>query len=96
MVRQWMQLFARLEMNATGVSEISKLSYQFYFENILRVPSARKPAPGYGNAVHFAMEKYFQYWNDVKSDSVPPLEVLIQYFEQGMEKLQKPLYAGGV
>ena len=50
------------------------------------MPSARKPAPGYGNAVHFAMEKYFQYWNDVKSDSVPPLEVLIQYFEQGMEK----------
>lgn len=77
---------ARLEMNATGVSKFLNCPISFYFENILRVPSARKPAPGYGNAVHFAMEKYFQYWNDVKSDSVPPLEVLIQYFEQGMEK----------
>lgn len=77
---------AKLEMNATGVSKFLHCPVTFYFENILRVPSARKPAPGYGNAVHYALEKYFQYWNDVKSDAVPPVEIMINFFYQGMEK----------
>lgn len=76
----------RLEMNATGVTKFLKCPVTFYFENILRVPSARKPAPGYGNAMHFALEKYFLYWNEHKSDSVPPLETLLSFFDKGMDK----------
>ncbi|HRG21770.1 MAG TPA: ATP-dependent DNA helicase [Saprospiraceae bacterium] len=78
----------RLEMNATGVSKFLHCPVTFYFENILRVPSARKPAPGYGNAIHFALEKFFLYWNDHKTDSVPPLETLLLFFDKGMEKFR--------
>ena len=78
----------RLEMNATGVSKFLHCPVTFYFENILRVPSARKPAPGYGNAIHFALEKFILYWNDHKTDSVPPLEILLSFFDQGMDKFR--------
>jgi DNA helicase-2/ATP-dependent DNA helicase PcrA len=74
------------KVSSTSLNKYLRCPIAFYFENILRVPSARGANTGYGNAIHWAMERFFL---DVKNDpqmSIPSVDVLIQYFYQGMDR----------
>jgi DNA helicase II / ATP-dependent DNA helicase PcrA len=77
-----------LQINATGISKYLKCPRTFYFENILRIPSARKASPGFGNALHYAFEKFFY---DIKSKGMKShgsLGMLLDFFEKGMYKFK--------
>ncbi|MBK8700500.1 MAG: ATP-dependent helicase [Saprospiraceae bacterium] len=77
------QVIANMSMNATGVSKYLKCPISFYFENILRVPSARKAAPGYGSALHHALEQFFN--EAILKHSYPDEARLSHFFEMGMD-----------
>lgn len=82
------QIIAKLTINATGVSKYMECSIKFYFENILRVPMARTAAPGYGNALHYALDKFTRDIEKSPQRTIPQLSVLHLYFEKGMEKFK--------
>lgn len=65
-------------LNATGLNKYLRCPIAFYFENILRVPSARTASMGFGNAIHYAMEQLFG------NKSFNNSEDLINYFDKGM------------
>jgi DNA helicase II / ATP-dependent DNA helicase PcrA len=82
------QIMETLAINATGVNKYLSCQIKFYFENILRVPGARKAAPGYGNALHYALDQFSRELERNPGREVPPLSALIFHFEKGMKKFK--------
>ncbi len=80
------QIVEKISINATGVSKYLNCPIKFYYENILRVPGARKAAPGYGNALHYALDQFSREMERTPARQVPPIGALFFHFEKGMHK----------
>lgn len=74
------------KISATSLNKYLKCKLAFYFENILRVPMARSVAMGYGNAIHYSLEKFFLDINRSSPRSYASFSKLSEYFVQGMDK----------
>lgn len=75
-----------LQSYALSVTDLNKYltcQLSFYFEKILRVPSARTKYLGFGNAVHRALDLYYR---DVVKGLNPDAKQLITYYESAMNK----------
>ena len=72
-------------MNATGIRKYLRCKTAFYFENILRVPMARTNNMGYGNAIHFALEKFVIKMKEDPDMKMPDLDTLLGFFKKGMD-----------
>ncbi len=77
-----------LVLNATALNKYIKCPLTYYFENVLRVPSARGKANGFGNAMHFALEHFFFKIKKHPEFKVPQFEVLMDLFHKGMRKFR--------
>lgn len=75
-----------LALSPTGVNKFLRCPIEFYFENIVKVPQARKPAPGYGRAIHFALETYFREIKKTNRQSLPEVSIAISAFHYSMKK----------
>ncbi len=69
------------KMSVTNLSKYLKCPMTFYFETILRVPSARSKHMGFGSAVHQALQEFFE---DIKLDKKPNEAELLNYFGNAM------------
>ncbi len=79
---------SRLEnyvMNVTHVNKYLSCPITFYFEVILRVSSARTSNMGYGNAIHFALEKYIRQQYEAGPNSLG-IDLLIKLYNEGLIK----------
>lgn len=72
-------------MSPTSLNKYLRCPIAFYYENILRVPSARDANTGYGNAMHFALERYF-IEAKAADMTLPDLDTLLAYFKNGMDR----------
>ncbi len=81
-------VFNSMTINSTGVSKYLECQIKFYFENILRVPLARKAGPGYGNALHYALDQFSREMEAVPGRTVPPLSSLLFHFAKGMNRFR--------
>lgn len=79
------QVLENYSMSVTALNKYLRCPLSFYFENILRVPSARYPGAGFGNAVHYALEQYFMNAGNANEKHWRDKEKLIGYFEKGMD-----------
>ena len=52
-------LLAKFQMNVTALNNYMKCPLQFYFNNMIRVPSGINEATTFGSAIHHALEKLF-------------------------------------
>ena len=81
-------LLARFTMNVSALNSYLHCPLEFYYKNIIRVPSAQNEATGFGSAVHYALEQLFRKMLDAAGNSrqrpFPPLEVFIEDFETYM------------
>ena len=50
----------KFQLSPTALNKYLTCPRSFYFENILRVPLANSPYLGFGNAVHFALQKLIE------------------------------------
>jgi DNA helicase-2/ATP-dependent DNA helicase PcrA len=53
-------LLDKFVMNVTALNNYLKCPLQFYYNNLVRVPSGKSEATEFGSAVHFALEMLFQ------------------------------------
>jgi DNA helicase-2/ATP-dependent DNA helicase PcrA len=53
------RILEKFVMNVTALNNYLKCPLQFYFQNLVRVPSGKSEATEFGSAVHFALEKLF-------------------------------------
>lgn len=74
----------KYELNVTNLNNYLKCPLGFYFNNVLKIPSAKNAAMEFGSAVHEALFKYFLLMQQV--DTFPPLDELTSLLEKEMYK----------
>jgi DNA helicase II / ATP-dependent DNA helicase PcrA len=68
-------------MNVTALNNYLKCPLEFYFKNLIRIPSPKNEATEFGSAVHHALEKLFRKMQDEKKDQFESKEAFIADFE---------------
>ncbi|MFZ1330090.1 MAG: ATP-dependent DNA helicase, partial [Chitinophagaceae bacterium] len=63
------QLLDKFVMNVTALNNYLKCPLEFYFKNLVRIPSPKNEATEFGSAVHHALEKLFRKMQDGKKDT---------------------------
>ncbi|TAF55287.1 MAG: ATP-dependent helicase [Sphingobacteriia bacterium] len=69
----------KFTMNVTALNNYLNCPLQFYYNNILRVPSGKSEAATFGSAVHHGLHTLFLHMQD--QGDFPPVEKLIKDFE---------------
>ena len=72
-------------MSVTSLNKYLRCPTSFYFENIVRVPSARNVSMGFGSSVHYALETFFRDMLADEKKAFPYKEQLLLRFEEGMQ-----------
>lgn len=73
----------KFEISATSLNKYLECPLKFYHEIVLRAPGARNSIMGFGNAVHYTLEKFYK--DSIRSEK-PDIELLLQYFAVGLKK----------
>ncbi len=78
------QMLDKFVMNVTALNNYLKCPLQFYFQNLVRVPSGKSEATEFGSAVHHALQKLFE---KMQATEIFPLKKdFIQDFEWYMNR----------
>lgn len=79
-----LQSLEKFVMNVTALNNYLKCPLQFYFQNLVRVPSGKSEATEFGSAVHHALQKLFEKMQ--QAESFPPKEEFILDFNWYMNR----------
>lgn len=80
LIDDWMKGY---KLSVTHLNKYLKCPLSFYFESILKVPSARNASTGFGTAMHHALNKFFEKITD---PSKRTLELMLFHFEENLVK----------
>lgn len=73
------------KLSVTHLNKYLRCPLSFYFENIVRVPSARNNSIGFGSAVHYALFNLFIEMQKAEQKIFPPKSDLLSFFSRGMQ-----------
>ncbi len=79
------QLLDKFVMNVTALNNYLKCPLQFYFNNLVRVPSGKSEATEFGSAVHYALQKLFQQMQQ-NNNQFPDQTVFLGDFKWYMDR----------
>lgn len=71
------------KLSVTHLNKYLKCPLSFYFEIVLRVPSARNASTGFGTAMHDALRSFFEQY---RAKKLKDLTHLLYFFEESMNK----------
>lgn len=80
------RILEKFSMNVTALNNYLKCPLEFYFKNLIRIPSPKNEATEFGSAVHFALEKLFRKMQDGGKEMFPSKEEFIKDFEWYMHR----------
>ena len=80
------RLLERFVMNVTALNNYLKCPLEFYFKNLIRIPSPKNEAIEFGSAVHHATEQLFRKMQSTDDHEFPPKEEFIGHFEWYMNR----------
>ncbi|MGN6618043.1 MAG: ATP-dependent helicase [Ilyomonas sp.] len=72
-------------MNVTALNNYLKCPLEFYFKNLVRIPSPKNEATEFGSAVHYALQKLFEKMQN-NNQAFPPVEDFIADFDWFMRR----------
>lgn len=78
------RILEKFVMNVTALNNYLKCPLQFYYQNLVRVPSGKSEATEFGSAVHYALEKLFSKMQE--REKFPELKEFIDDFEWYMHR----------
>ncbi len=78
-------LLERFVMNVTALNNYLKCPLEFYFKNLIRIPSSKNEATEFGSSVHYALEQLFKKMQDNKN-VFPVKEEFIKDFNWYMHR----------
>jgi DNA helicase II / ATP-dependent DNA helicase PcrA len=73
------RMLEKFVMNVTALNNYLKCPLQFYYQNLVRVPSGKSEATEFGSAVHYALEKLFNKMQE--REKFPELKEFMDDFE---------------
>ena len=65
------RLLDKFVMNVTALNNYLKCPLEFYFKNLIRIPSPKNEATEFGSAVHYALEQLFRKMQDGGKEQFP-------------------------
>lgn len=80
------RILDKFVMNVTALNNYLKCPLEFYFKNLIRIPSPKNEATEFGSSVHYALEKLFRKMADSGKEKFPSKEEFIKDFEWYMER----------
>ncbi|MEP7163302.1 MAG: ATP-dependent DNA helicase [Ferruginibacter sp.] len=75
------RILDKFVMNVTALNNYLKCPLEFYFKNLIRIPSPKNEATEFGSAVHYALEKLFRNMQDSGKEMFNSKESFISDFE---------------
>ncbi len=79
-------ILEKFVMNVTALNNYLKCPLQFYYQNLIRIPSGKSEATEFGSAIHYALEKLFRKMQDAKQDKFPSKEEMMADFNWYMHR----------
>jgi DNA helicase II / ATP-dependent DNA helicase PcrA len=70
----------KFSMNVTALNNYLNCPLEFYYRNLIRIPSPKSETLEFGSAVHYALESFFNRMKEDNERNFPALEVLIEDF----------------
>ncbi len=80
------RILDKFVMNVTALNHFLKCPLEFYFKNIVKIPSQKNEATEFGSAVHYALEKLFRKMQDSGKDRFSSQDEFIADFEWYMHR----------
>jgi DNA helicase-2/ATP-dependent DNA helicase PcrA len=77
------RVLEKFQMNVTALNNYLKCPLEFYFKNLIRIPSPKNENTEFGSAVHDALEKLFRNMQD-NNNRFPDISFFISSFEKYM------------
>lgn len=79
------RLLDKFVMNVTALNNYLKCPLEFYFKNLIRIPSPKNEATEFGSSVHYALEQLFKKMQ-TNNEQFPSKEEFIQDFNWYMHR----------
>ncbi|MFT3909375.1 MAG: ATP-dependent DNA helicase [Ferruginibacter sp.] len=80
------KILDKFVMNVSALNNYLKCPLEFYFKNLVRIPSQKNEATEFGSAVHHALEKLFGKMLNSNAKQFPSKEEFIADFEWYMNR----------
>ena len=74
-------LLDKYVMNVTSLNNYLNCPLEFYFKNLLRIPSGKSENTEFGSAIHFAVQKLFEDMQKSENQQFPSKEIMVGYFK---------------
>lgn len=78
------ELLANYTLSATHLNTYLKCPVTFYFNHVIKVPSAKSPSASFGTAIHSALELFFKSMQNNDEKQLPTLDELLQHYEKSL------------
>src|SRR4030095_2131185 len=79
------RLLDKFVMNVTALNNYLNCPLEFYFKNLIRIPSPKNEAIEFGSSVHYAVEQLFRKMQ-INDEQFPSREEFIKDFEWYMNR----------
>ena len=73
-------ILEKFVMNVTALNNYLRCPLEFYFKNLIRIPSPKNEATEFGSSVHFAIQRLFEKMKLNPLEQFPPREQLLDDF----------------
>lgn len=80
------RILDKFVMNVTALNNYLKCPLEFYFRNLIRIPSPKNEATEFGSAVHHALEQLFRKMQENTNQVFPGREEFISDFVWYMQR----------
>lgn len=80
------RMLNKFTMNVTALNNYLHCPLEFYFQNLIKIPSGKSEATEFGSAVHHALERLFKKMQDDENNNFPSKENFINDFEWYMHR----------
>jgi DNA helicase-2/ATP-dependent DNA helicase PcrA len=79
------RLLEKFVMNVTALNNYLKCPLEFYFKNLVRIPSPKNEATEFGSAVHYSLEQLFRKMQN-NGNQFPAREIMLSDFNWYMQR----------
>jgi len=80
------RLLEKFTMNVTALNNYLKCPLQFYYQNLIRVPSGKNEATVFGSAVHYALQSLFEKMQKHSANQFPDKQQFLADFDWYMKR----------
>lgn len=80
------RLLDKFVMNVTALNNYLRCPLEFYFKNLIRIPSPKNEATEFGSSVHYAVQRLFEKMKADPSENFPPKAEMLADFNWYMHR----------